>query len=408
MFTPPRFIAVDDNQEHLGAIASTIQELGSACARVHYTPERDVPADLFRRARAIFIDLQLQDRSASSDMNKHYAEIQRILGNVISDSNGPYMLIVWTDAPQAVSGLEEYLDKRFFAEKPHARPVSIVPLPKTDYIDLGTGRETGRNLFDAIRQHLNANGAASALMHWESEVLDAAAGVVAEVTSLATELDGPAALPTLLKRFAIEAVGLPNVDTEPRSALQTALLPLLQDNLQNAPVEGAEWNRAFENATTPVPSLSRDQASLLNTKLHLLRPDADHPISPLGWGAICELEPDLDWGEFGLADATAEGLVGAERYKSEIISRGVTIDLPQYKDGITFVQIRIGAACDYAQKTTGPIPFVLAALLPPRSGNKLHELKPKSTAWLSVGARLRFSSSLASSGCGASRQQRSS
>lgn len=375
MFTPPRFVVVDDDEKHLAAIVTTIQELGSACARVHYTPERDVPAALFRTVRAIFIDLQLQDRSASSDMNRHYAEIQRILGNVINDSNGPYLLIVWTDAPEAVSGLDEYLAKRFFEEKPYARPVSILPLSKTDYIDLGTGNEKGRDLLEAIRQHLKANGAASALMQWEVEVLGAAAGVVADVTTLATELDGEAPLPTLLRRLAIEAVGLPNVDKEQCLGLQAALLPLLQDNLQNAPAGGAEWSRVFEGAADPLPALSKPHVSRLNTKLHALSLSADRPISPLAWGAVCELEAGVDWSEFGLTDA--------EEYKREVVARRVKLNLASYGDAIKVVQIRIGAACDYAQKTTGPIPYALAALLPARPDQKSHDLVPKSTSWIS-------------------------
>lgn len=57
--------------------------------------------------------------------------------------------------------------------------------------------------------------------------------------------------------------------------------------------------------------------------------------------------------------------------------------MSKYKDKVAVVQIRIGAACDYAQKTTGPIPYALAALLPEKVGLKPHELTPNSTAWIS-------------------------
>lgn len=375
MFTPPRFVVIDDDKNHLDAIVATVQSLGSVCARVHYTPETDVPAELFAAVRVIFIDLQLQDRSASSDFNRHYAEIQRILGNVIRVDGGPYILVVWTDVPDRVDELQMYLEARFFTEKPFTRPIAIVPLSKTDYIDIGTGEHTAGNLLDDIRAHLGAQPAMNALVQWEAEVLGAAARVLADATTLAAELNGEAALPTLLKRLAVEAVGHANAADDPRASVQAALLPLLQDHLQNAPAVNGEWNRAFEGAIDPAPALSKSQVSLLNTKLHVTKQDAARLISPLAWGAVCDLEAGIDWSEFGLADE--------EQYKEQVVAKNLKIDWPAYKDRVRVVQIRIGAACDYAQKTTGPVPYALAALLPEKEGAKAHDLNPKSTAWIS-------------------------
>lgn len=374
MFTPPRFVVIDDDENHLDAIVATIQSLGSVCARVHYSAEVDVPAELFTAVRTIFIDLQLLNRSASSDFRPHYAEIQRILGNVIRADGGPYLLVVWTDKPEQVAELGDYLETPFFTEKPFARPIAIVPLSKTDYIDLGTGHQTAGNLLEDIRAHLSAQPAMNALVQWETEVLGAAGRVLADVTALASELGGAAALPTLLKRLAVEAVGHTNVAGEPRAAVQAALLPLLQDHLQNAPIPAGDWDRAFEGAVEPAPALSKAQVSLLNTKLHIMKQDSARPISPLAWGAVCQLETDIDWSEFGLTE---------EDYRKHVVAKNVSINWEKYGDKVKVVQIRIGAACDYAQKTTGPIPYALAALLPEKEGPKPHELNGKSTAWIS-------------------------
>lgn len=377
MFTPPRFVVIDDDEKHLDAIVATIQSLGSVCARVHYSAEVDVPAELFTAVRTIFIDLQLLNRAASSDFRPHYAEIQRILGNVIRADGGPYLLVVWTDKPEQVAELEAYLETPFFAEKPFARPIAIVPLSKTDYIDLGTGHQTAGNLLEDIRTHLGAQPAMNALVQWEMEVLGAAGKVLADVATLATELNGVGALPTLLQRLAVEAVGYANAVDDPREGVQAALLPLLQDHLQNAPVGSGDWDRAFEGAVEPAPGISKAQVGLLNSKLHITKQDAARPISPLAWGAVCELETDIDWSEFGLDDEA--------QYREQVVGKNLKLEWSKYedKDKINIVQIRIGAACDYAQKTVGPIPYVLAALLPEREGVRPHDLNPKSTAWIS-------------------------
>lgn len=373
MFTPPRFVVIDDDPNHLDAIVASIQSLGSVCARVHYSPAQDIPKELFTAVRAIFIDLQLQDRAASSDFNRHYAEIQRILGNVIQPTGGPYILVVWTDKPERVTELQAYLEKKFFADKPYTKPIAMVPLSKTDYISIETGQQTAGNLLEDIRTHLSAQPAMNALVQWETEVLGAATKVLADVATLAAELEGSAPLPTLLKRLAVEAVGHANAADDPRASVQAALLPLLQDHLQNAPDVNGEWTRAFESATEPAPPLSKAQVSLLNTKLHVTKQDEARPISSLAWGAVCEPEPDIDWSEFGLDDEAG--------YMDQILAKNVKIDLSKYKASVA--QIRIGAACDYAQKSTGPIPYALAAVLPVKGGAKIHELYPKSTGWIS-------------------------
>ncbi|MDY1006085.1 hypothetical protein [Curtobacterium sp. CFBP9011] len=375
MFTPPRFVVIDDNQNHLDAIVTAIQSLGSVSARVHYTPEQDVPKELFSAVRAIFIDLQLQDRAASSDFNRHFAEIQRILGSVIQPTSGPYILVVWTDKPERVAELEIYLGKKFFVEKPYIKPIVIVPLSKTKYINDDTGEHTSGDLLQDIRMHLSSQPSMNALVQWEAEVFAATTRVLADVTTLAANLSGDAPLPTLLKRLAAEAVGHANVADDPRSSVQASLLPLLQDHLQNASDYGEDWSRAFESAVEPPPPLSKTQVSMLNTKLHVTVHDEDRSMSALGWGAVCELEPDLDWGEFGLANEN--------EFKEQVVRNNVQIDWIKYKDDLAVKQIRIGAACDYAQKTSGPIPFALVALLPERAGEKPHELKPKSTGWIS-------------------------
>ncbi|GMA37559.1 hypothetical protein GCM10025876_37630 [Demequina litorisediminis] len=124
---------------------------------------------------------RLQDRAASSDFNRHFAEIQRILGRVIDTSGGPYVLIVWTDKPERVGELERYLEDNFFPRNLHAKPIAIVPLSKSNYIDIDTGAPNRGNLVEDIREHLTRQPAMSALVQWEAEVLGAATGVLTDV-----------------------------------------------------------------------------------------------------------------------------------------------------------------------------------------------------------------------------------
>lgn len=388
MFTPPRFVVIDDKPLHAYAIAACIQELGSSCATVIYSLEKDVPPHVFAGARVIFMDLQLLD-SAAGDFKRHFAEIQRILGQVISPNGGPYMLVLWTDAPEHADGLRDYLEEHLFPNSPHTRPLSLLALSKTDYIDLQTGEPTHpAELGMKIQADIKSIPSMAALLQWEADVLTATNGVLQIVLSAAVDDEGVLDLGSVLKRIAIEAVGEPHAQNEPAAAVHSALLPLLQDQLQyfNDETPGSEnWKTAFEGAPDTLPKLSRKHAATLNSHLHVQLASGD--IVPTAWGAISEIEADFPWGNFGLT--------GVQNFVDEVVVRGVNTKWDQVSTDMTMGkgtarqlqvgQIRVGAACDFAQKTDGPVPYVLTAFVPSRtdSPKKNPELLARSTAWLS-------------------------
>ncbi|WP_426766147.1 hypothetical protein ACP3TD_06165 [Pseudarthrobacter sp. 1G09] len=425
MFTPARFVVIDDNALHAHAIAACVQELGSSCAVVVWSVEADVPAHVFLGARVIFMDLQLQDRTVG-DFRRHFAEIQRILGQVINPQGGPYMLVLWTDAPERAEELEAYLETNLFGKSPHTRPIRLLPLSKSDFIDSSTGTPlNSTDLGSKIRADISSVPSMAALLQWESDVLAATNGVLQNVVSAAIDGNGKLVdLPSVLKRIAIDVAGQAHAEADPEAAIHMALLPLLQDQIQfSASAEGPPtvWPRAFENAPEKLPNLSRERAARLNSSLHL-RFSSNGVMSPTSWGAICTLEEKFPWCDFGMTDA--------QDYVDSVVILGVdtkwadnSTDMPAEvaavhpareadaeppaekvvespseevgdllveSDGseqrrVHLCQIRTGAACDFAQKADGPIPYVLAAFIPVRKDNpkKRPELKPRSTAWMS-------------------------
>lgn len=375
MFSPPRFVVVDDEKKHLDAIAEALQILGSVCARMHYKIEEDLPAGPFKAVRAIFMDLQLQDRTHTSDFRKHYAEIQRILELVINPVGGPYLLVLWTDRPEAADDLIAYLDKGL-EESPNVKPFGILPLSKTDYIDTASGDLLGPDAGEALRAeivaHLGRNPAAAALVQWEGAVLEASARVLAELFALSAEAGGGGEdLALLLKRLTCETVGRANVGTNPRAEISSALLPLLQDRLQNLDSVGdtdSVWSDVLAGARD-AGTANRDVVLQLNSMLHV---DAANSVRPVDWGSVCELEENVDWQEFGY-DSEADCLAA--------VAAPVRVTLAKYP-GAKLVQVRVGAACDYAQRTDGPIPFALAAAIPEKTPSGVHALNGGG-AWIS-------------------------
>lgn len=477
MFTPARIVVLDDQPTHLEAISRTITALGSSCVGLIYSDNEDPPVEPFARARVIFMDLQLLDRQITSDMNRHFAEIQRLLIKLINPDGGPYLLIVWTDKPNQVSELETYLEQNLYARHPHTRPVQLLSMSKTQFIDLGSGiAKDPKALRNHILQAVESVPALAALLRWEIEIIEASDRVVSDVLQLAASEPGSGATPDVgaaLRRLAVAAVGEPNVRKDARAAIHSALLPLLEDHVQYRSVmesgaadtspdtaaatapqpapddPSAPEHRAPINATSVVgtglthdrepdspeapgadadersmkvaealiteedpalldgpdgpvdsrdgeskdvwdaalagsdglPDLSRAQAADLNAHLHL--GGAGPTLTSIIWGAICELEDDVDWsGELGIESG--------EAYATHILRalkdpKKATKPSPQE---VLPLQIRIGASCDYAQKTDGPIPYVIAAFVPvPQPTGSVsvggHKLAEGSHCWIS-------------------------
>ena len=57
MFTPPRFVVIDDKPEHLDAILDVFQELGAPCQGVTYDPEHGLDNRHLAGVRVLFVDL---------------------------------------------------------------------------------------------------------------------------------------------------------------------------------------------------------------------------------------------------------------------------------------------------------------------------------------------------------------
>ena len=80
MFTPPRFVVVDDKPDHLTAVLNVFQELGTPCLGITWDPERGLDKQNFEGVRALFLDIHLTDSVATTDEKRHFSVIGSLLG----------------------------------------------------------------------------------------------------------------------------------------------------------------------------------------------------------------------------------------------------------------------------------------------------------------------------------------
>jgi hypothetical protein len=357
MFSPPRFIAIDNREDHLRAITRTLQEIGTPCFGIHYAVENPLDKSQFQGVRCLFMDLHLTIGIPLSDENLHYAIIADILEQNISPTGGPFILIVWTEHPNLCDGLRTYLDTHLDDKKAHARPLAVLDLSKEDFIIAGDGtvidpaklREKVQTLVASIPQ-------LAVLLEWETDVLAAAGHTLSSLLNLIPNdkrASGAysAELDTILSRLACAAVGKAHVAADPRAAVVKSLVPILADRIvsQNGSDESRKlWGKAVTKHESDGMVPGATGAGEINRMLHLAIPGTQ-TLSALDWGAVVTFP--FEWSD---ADLTKRfGVTIADILSDELKIKD------EDRAKCTPVLVRIGAACDFAQAKKGPVTFLL-------------------------------------------------
>lgn len=381
IFAAPRFVVVDDKADHLKAIVDVFQTLGSSCVAVHFDPKKDLDVSIFSGVRVLFMDLHLVDGAATTDQKRHYANIASLLEQCLSASGGPYILVIWTEHPQHRDELRDYLDKALDPEKPYLNPLAVLALKKDQFIDTSNGvTKNAPELQDAILAAVHENPQLAALLTWEADVLSAAGQTLSALQALVPAASRssaayPGALNNLLSLLAREAVGKGNVNADPRTALNNILVPLLADRVLNATIPQAAkdmWKKAVTRAEDDdLPKADPASAAKINRMLHIALPDVE-TIHPEAWGAIVEMPKG--W----LTDARL--LEFFDLNKAQLLSDVFKIKADKVDD-VGWLLVRIGAACDYAQKRPGPVSYILTLAIP--KDGRPSKLKVPEAEWTS-------------------------
>jgi hypothetical protein len=365
MFTPPRFIVIDDKQAHLAAIVQTFQSMGAPCAGIFYDGTTGLDPELFRGVRGLFLDLHLLQGTLSTDHKQHYAQIASILEDNIGPDGGPFVLVIWTELAHLAPELAAYLDANLDAAKPHTRPLAVMCLEKEKYISLETGAvQHPQALREAVENAIHDKPPLAALLSWETEIMNATGSTLAALLTLVepqhrTMGQYPGAMSELLSRLAIAAVGRPNVPSDRRSAITAALAPILVDRIQRGTVSKeikALWDQAVNrDQDGSLSDLGPVEAGKVNRMLHIALPGTEQ-IRPYDWGAVVDLPeewlvPDAMKSRFG---AKARTILGGEFKICDHDNRGLC----------RFRLVRVGAVCDYSQGQSGPIPYLLGLEIP--------------------------------------------
>ncbi|MCI3881037.1 MULTISPECIES: hypothetical protein [Acinetobacter] len=357
MLTPPRFVVLDDKKEHLEPIIETFKLIGSSCIGVQYNEEdaSHLHQDYYRGVRGLFIDLNLSGRSSLGN-NIHYAEITRILENVITSNNGPFIMILWTDNHEECDNLIQYIEQRLDTNKTYCKPLLIKPLSKTKYIDENSNFKTGaaETLKDEIKGFFASVPQIAALFDWESRVLEAVNQTLIELLNLVPNdkrnfNDYPSEIDKVLSCITSSTLGDGHVNKDRQQAFNITTAPILTDKILNNKNFNEEiWENAITKVNTPESRITDPKAIGKYNKMLHLAVTGYESMTPLDWGAV--LNP-TSWGNemtndfFGLT---------IDQIKTDVF--GIR---PEKSSSYEPIFVRLGAVCDYAQQKEGLIPYYL-------------------------------------------------
>jgi hypothetical protein len=354
MFTPARYIAIDDSPDELSAIVDALHAIGAPCVGVQFDPPALPDRALFSGVRILLTDLHLLKGAANS--LQHFDTLANLLNACVPDNHGPYLTVLWTSHEHERAAFAARLDELLPAEK---RPIAVLALDKNKF--RVTGGWNGAKLQGEIRQKITEIPQLHALLSWERDILAAANTTLSLVGGLvpAEQRTGQAYSPALdrvLSLLAETAAGAANARIDPRAAVSEALAPLLADRALNQPQDVGLAKLWREAVTFPAASapLTQKQKAEMHRMLHFAFPPAEQ-VARTDWGAVTPLGDDQldDAAMMSRYGVTAGHLRETEfKLKPERINEG------------RLVVVRGGAACDQAQCNAGPIPILLGLLVP--------------------------------------------
>ena len=370
MLIAPRVLAIDDDQRHLDGLAKALSRYGMACLHFHFTGDTtDIKP--CPHVRVIFVDLHL-GKGPASDHARDFGIIGGFIQETVKPS-GPYFIVLWTMYPDKAGALQRNLEERLEGV---AKPFAVLPLDKAKYLDAAGNVRSTEKLVETIAAIARKQPQIAALLNWEDRVLGAAADTVSSILVLAEPKTEAARrvedVGRLLARLAVEAVGREHVEQDRFRAVNEALLPILTDRisaLRSADDANEAWNEAFSEADLG-RSLSPDEAAKLNRFVHIEASMQGN--SGPERGAVIPLPNSLSGDRFkGMFGLTQE-IVAKKQFGCKNFHSGDEL--------FQWVLVQSQAACDYAQRQPGPLPFYLGLDI---DVSNMSRDKPPAALWTS-------------------------
>jgi hypothetical protein len=224
---PARTIVVDDQVEEATPLISALRQEGTPC--LYYSGRHDdLPLTPLQGIRVLFLDLRLAGMEGQP-IKMVVAALMGVVKRVVSEHNGPYVILAWTKHPDDLDDVREALSTLT------AKPLIIVPMIKAECRVQPAGEYNLQLVREKLAEKMAELGAAGLLLRWEELVRQAAGNVLNEICCLpgSTPLQVAAIFSKLARASVGKAIEGLDGGAVAREAL-FAMSGMLDDSLERA------------------------------------------------------------------------------------------------------------------------------------------------------------------------------
>jgi len=365
---PPysRVVAFDDNVDHLQKITWGLGRAGFCAIPFLFEDGRleAPPPKPLSGVRVVFTDIHMVG-GAQVNPRVHAANIIRCLKSVVGA--GPYALVFWSRFPDDAEVIANLIRDRM-AESELPAPVGFTAIDKNLVMrDPGENNEGGfdaQRLRDLIVEQLRPFKTLAVALSWEDRAARAAARTTERLYELVRKSGNPPDdWEKLLAFLAYEAVGA-NANADLISALDSALLPLLEDQLtiigHDVLPEGDDVQSLAALVADGRRPSRPDAVAVARLNSSYLIEELSQPNTANSWGRgiVTELGPNfVNSGEF----VRAFGCDGAVLIRQEFATRDLNDD---ERREVKLQLVELGPECDHVQSKISTHRYLLGLLVP--------------------------------------------
>lgn len=354
-----KIIIVDDQERGLLDLAKKFSEKNLTYKIINYDPNDDIDREALTGVRIAFFDINLVsgqfidlnqssfDYTSDSSLRSAYNALASALQSIISNENGPYVLVFWSLNVKLIDDFIKYVDDRQLSI---SKPVKVLGLDKSDV----------SNIDEKIDEILNSPSV-KLLYGFEYMCEIAATKAIQEIYELIPrstdkswgQIDSmfEENFKNVFLKLAISSVGENNIEGNLDKAITTSLMPLFTSHMLNQ--RNNSW-RSLLSTEGAVPQLDENVRCSLNTVLHI---DREPMHNERGAVYEVEIDPTHYFDDYDLWIKNVVGLKKTPKNK----------DIPSIQnivDQSKLIAVEISASCDYAQNNSRTLKYLLGVKTP--------------------------------------------
>lgn len=356
--TRNKIILVDDNKDHLNSLSDALFNQKISCLPIVYDVMYDDPMSGIRLA---FFDINLLNSSNESQI---LATILETLPKYISNDNGPFALIFWTDKKDLIPKIKLHINERGGANFP--RPFIVDCIDKDEFY----GEDKAEDLINKLNE-IFQEPTLNIMVDYENVVNDSVINTINQFFEIIPSNDNWGEntnyidnFEKVFSRIASSALGFKHAQKNPDKAVYYALTGTLKYYIEHHDNKGYWGNtlNSLKNANklNDIGIVNNFNYSRLNNLLHItpnisqLEKDERGVVISLKKVFLRKFQFDFTKFYSSMIKFSYKASKEAEALK----------EIKKIINNSQLICIEISASCDYSQKSSRINNYILGFITP--------------------------------------------